>query len=247
MNAADVVAEAVAPGTRGVDRPYRAGGLSFIAVGLLFLSKYVLDGLAGTPPSGGAEILAWRTAEALPLAITSEILFVAAVLLVPAVIALQGCLARVDRTKVAIGCGLLAVTIPVILTLDIVHGRLVYPVHGLRVETPVVAELVLAVYYGGLHAIGLLFAVATVLLSVVMRRGVFGRNTAWLGLAAGAFDFLGAYPEAIGPMLVLVSQLLFATWFLVVGTELFAVRAPITGPVLGDEGERGRPTPTPTR
>ena len=248
MSAASVVAEAFTSSAREVNRPYKVGGLSFISVGFLFLAKYVLDLLAGTPPSGGADILAWRTANELPLAIANEILFFAAGFLVPAVIALYGCLARVDRTKVAAGCGLLAVVIPIILMLDIVHGRLVYPVYGLRVETPAVAEFVLAVYYGGLHAIGLLFVVATVLLSVVMRRGFFGRNIAYLGLVAALFDFLGAYPETIGPMLVLVSQVLFATWFLAVGSKLFAVRAPVAGQyVLGSEGEGSSSTPAPAQ
>jgi len=239
VSAAGVVTVAFTSRAGEANRPYKVGGLSFIAVGFLFVSKYVLDLVAGTPPSSGAEILAWRTAKELPLAIANEVLFVAAILLVPAVIALYGCLAQVDRTKVAAGCGLIATTIPIILIVDIVQGRLVYPVYGLHVDTPVVAELVVAVYYGGLHAVGLVFAVATVLLSLVMRRGVFGRNIGYLGFAAGAFDFLGAYPETIGPMSVLVSQVLFATWFVAVGSKLFAVRAPVAGhSVLDSEAER---------
>lgn len=238
MSAAGVVAEVSDSRAREVNRPYKFGGLSFIAVGMLFLAKYVLDLLAGAPPSSGAEILAWRAAQELPLAITNEVLFVAAGFLIPAVIALYRSLARVDGIAAAAGCGLIAAVIPTIFVLDIVHGRLVYPVYGLRVDTPAVAEFVLAVYYGGLHAVGLLFALATVLLSVVMRRGVFGRNIAYLGIAAAVGDFLGAYPETIGPVLILVSQVLFAAWFLAVGSKLYGVREPVTGPsMLASDGE----------
>ena len=88
----------------------------------------------------------------------------------------------------------------------------------------VVAEFVIAVYYGGLHAIALLFVVATLVLSHVMRRGVFGRNIAYLGFAAAAFGFLGAYPETIWPVLILVAQVLFAAWFLAVGMTLYRSR-----------------------
>ena len=223
MSVAGAISEPLTS-THELNRPYKFGGLSFVAVGTLFLAKCLLDLEVGPPPSRGAEILAWRAANELPLAITNEVLFFAAVFLVPATIALYRCLARVDRTKVAVGSALIAAAIPIILMLDIVHGRLVYPVYGLRVDTPAVAEFVIAVYYGGLHAIALLFVVATLVLSHVMRRGVFGRNIAYLGFAAAAFGFLGAYPETIGPVLILVAQVLFAAWFLAVGMTLYRLR-----------------------
>jgi hypothetical protein len=239
MSVAGVVAEPLTTAHEG-KRPYRFGGLSFIAVGILFLSKYLLDLLVGSPPSSGAEILAWRAAGELPLAITNEVLFFAAGFLVPGVIALYWSLVGFDRTKVAAGCGLIAAVIPVIAVLDIVHGRLVFPVYGLRVDTQAVAEFVLAVYYGGLHAVGILFGIATIVLSLVMLRGSFGRNIAYLGFAAGVFDFLGAYPETAGPMLVLVSQVLFASWFLALGSKLYGVREPVIGPsMLASDGETG--------
>jgi len=47
----------------------------------------------------------------------------------------------------------------------IIHGRLVYPIYGMRVDTPEAAALVVMVFCGGLHAIYLLLAVATIVLS----------------------------------------------------------------------------------
>jgi hypothetical protein len=144
--------------------------------------------------------------------------------LVPAVIALYYSLAATDRVKAIVGCGIIAVVIPIIDVLLIVHGRLVYPVFGIRVNTPPIAEFVVAVYYGGLHAIGLLLGIATIVLSLAMKRGVYGRNIAYLGFAAGIFDIIGAYPDTIGPILVLVSQVLFAAWFIAVGSKLYRLR-----------------------
>jgi len=203
---------------------YKFGGISFIVSGILFLLKIPLDLIAGAPPSNGTEILEWMAAEKLPLAISNEILFFAAMFLVPAVIALYHSLAGADRTKALLGCGIIAVVIPILGVLDIIHGRLVYPVYGIHVNTPAVAELVVAVFYGGLHAIGILLGVATIVLSLAMKRGVYGRNIVYLGIATGIFDFIGAYPEIIGPILVLVSQVLFAAWFLAVGAKLFRLR-----------------------
>ena len=65
----------------------RLGGISFILSGTLYLSKSILDLVVGDPPSTGPEILEWRSSHELALAWTSEVLFAAAVLLVPAVIA----------------------------------------------------------------------------------------------------------------------------------------------------------------
>ena len=229
MSVAGFLSEALTSTAHDVRRPYRFGGLSFIVVGTLSLTRYGIDLVVGPPPSNGAEILAWRTAHELPLAISNEVLFFVAGFLIPAVIALYWSLARVDATRAAAGCGLLAVVIPIIAVLDIVHGRLVYPVYGLRVETPAVAELVLAVYVGGLHAVALLVGLATIVLSLVMRHGIYGRNIASLGFAAGLFDFVGAYPETVGPALILVSQVLSAIWFLALGSKLYGVREPVAG------------------
>lgn len=206
--------------SHGLNGLYKAGGISFIISGVLFFLKYLLDLMAGPPPSSGAEILVWAASGKLPLSIMNEVLFFAGLFLVPAVIALYDSLASTDRTKAALGCGIIAVVIPIIAVLDIVHGRLVYPVYNIHVTSPAIAELVVAVYYGGLHAIGILFGIATIVLSLAMMRGVYGRNIAYLGFAAGVFDIIGAYPETIGPIPVLVSQILFASWFIAVGSKL---------------------------
>ena len=59
---------------------------------------------------------------------------------------------------------------------------------------------------------------------LAMKGGVYGRNIAYLGMVAGAFEFVGADPWIIGPILVLVSGILFATRFLAVGSKLYRMR-----------------------
>ena len=203
---------------------YRIGGAAFVVSGLLFVSRAALEFAAGEPPSNGAEILAWIASHSLAISLISETLFFATVLLVPAVIALYHSLAAVDPVKAAIGCGIIAVVIPLLAVLLIVHGRLVYPVYGLRAGTPDQAALVVAVFYGGMHAVDLLMAVATIILSLAMRGGAYGKTLAYLGFATALFDIIGSYPFAIGPLPTLVCRLFFAAWFIAVGWRLYRMR-----------------------
>lgn len=145
-------------------------------------------------------------------------------LLVPGTIALYQSLVDNDRTKAATGCGIIATTIPIVGVLLIVHGRLVYPIYGMRVDTPELAAFVVIIFYGGLHAVFLLMAVATAVLSLAMKRGAYAKWIVYLGFLTAAFDIIGSYPWAIGSALRLVCELMFAGWFVAVGTQLFGMR-----------------------
>jgi len=201
-------------------RPFTFGGGALVASGVLFAVLALLDLRAGPPPSTGAEILAWRDSQALVLSFVSELLFFASILLIPATIALYQSLADIETTRAATGCGIIAATVPVMAVMLIVHGRLVYPIHGVRVDTPEAAALVVGIFYGGLHAIYLLLAVATIILSLAMKRSAYPRWIAYAGFATAALDIMGSYPWAIGPVLTLVCELSFAGWFVAVGSHL---------------------------
>jgi hypothetical protein len=177
------------------------------------------------PRSSGVELIAWMQSEKSVLAISSEVLFFAAMFLVPGVIALYHSLASVDRAKAATGCGMIASMIPVVAMLDIFQGRLAFPVYGIAVSTPAAAEVVVGIFHGGVHAIGIVFGIATVVLSLAMRRGIFGSRIAYLGFATGLLDIVGAYPYAIGPALTLVCWIFFAAWFAAVGARLYGMHA----------------------
>ena len=192
--------------------------------GIVFVVVALLDFRAGPPPSNGAEILLWRDSQALVLDFVSELLFFATVLLIPGTVALYQSLVDVDRTKATTGCGMIAATIPVIAVMLIVHGRLVYPIYGMRVDTPDAAALVVMLFYGGLHAIYLLLAIATIVLSLAMKRGAYAKWIAYFGFTTAALDMLGAYPRAIGPVLTLICELSFGGWFVAVGSQLFRMR-----------------------
>ena len=202
----------------------RFGGVAFLISGALFFTRYLLEVAAGRPPSTGAEILAWVATNRLALSLVSEVLFFASVLLVPGVIALYVTLAPAKKTLAATGCAIIAVVIPVVSVLLVVHGRLVYPVYNLRIANPAVAEFAAALFYGGMHAVFLLMAVATVTLSLAMSDGNFGRPVAALGFATAVGDVIGAYPDLISPPVLFACQFLFAAWFAAVGWTLSRIR-----------------------
>lgn len=210
---------------RELTRPNKFGGGALVASGILFVMLAFLDFQAGPPPSNGAEILLWRDSQALVLDFVSEFLFVATVLLVPGTVALFQSLVDVDRTKAATGCGIIAATIPVMAVILIVHGRLVYPIYGMRIDTPDAAALVVMVFYGGFHAIYLLLAVAIIVLSLAMTRGAYAKWIAYFGFATAALDIIGSYPWVIGPVLTLVCELSFGGWFVAAGSNLFRMRS----------------------
>jgi len=202
-------------------KPDKFGGGALMASGLLFGVLSVLNFRTGQPPSTGSEILLWRDSQALVLDFVSEILFLATVLLIPGTVALYDNLVDVDRAKATTGCGIIAASIPVMAVMLIIHGRLVYPIYGMRVDTPEAAALMVMVFYGGLHAIYLLMAVATMVLSVAMTRGAYPKGIAYLGFTTAALDVIASYPWAIGPVPTLVCELSFAGWFVAVGSQLF--------------------------
>jgi hypothetical protein len=210
---------------RELTRRYKVGGGALVASGILFVVLAFLDFRAGPPPSNGAEILRWRDSQLLVLDFVSEFLFFATVLLVPGTVALYQSLVDVDRIKAATGCGIIAATIPVMAVILIVHGRLVYPIYGMRIDTPEAAALVVMVFYGGVHAIYLLLAVATIVLSLAMTRGDFAKWIAYLGFATAALDIFGSYPWVIGPVRTLVCELSFGGWFVAAGSQLFRMRS----------------------
>jgi len=213
-----------------LNRPYKFGGGALVASGALFVGLAFLNLLVGPPPSTGAEILLWRDSHVFVLSFISELFFFAAILLVPSMVALYQSLIDIDRTKAAAGCGIIASTIPVMAVMLIVHGRLVYPIYGMRIDAPEDAALVVMIFYGGLHAIYLLLAVATIVLSLAMKRGIYAKWVVYFGFVTAALDIVGSYPWAIGPVLTFVCELSLAGWFVAVGSQLFRITAQQVAP-----------------
>lgn len=187
--------------------------------GPLLLARCLIDAAVGPPPSTGAELLVWAAAHRLPLAIGNELLMVAVVCLVPAVPALARALRSNAEGSATLGSGLLALALPLLAMLDLIEGRRVFPVYGIAVS-PEAAALLTSLSVGGAHAVDLLLAVATVALSVALRRSGWGARLAGLGFVSGALDVAGAYPWLTGPAPLVLGRAVLAAWFVALGSAL---------------------------
>ena len=187
--------------------------------GLLFLAVAVLDFFAGQPPSHGDEILAWAAGSKVFLALSNETLFFAVVFMIPGIQQLDRLLARTKVNELSIGVRLFKLVIPVLATSLIVQGRLVFPVFGINLSANI-AELLVSLWYGGLHAAYLLAAGATILVGLDLMKVPAGKMLALLGFATALSDLAGSYPWLISRVPMLVCQTLFGLWFLIVGIKL---------------------------
>jgi hypothetical protein len=60
-------------------------------------------------------------------------------------------------------------------------------------QYPLIAELIVAIYYGGLHGVAILFGIGTIVVSLAMKR-VYGVNIVYLGIIAGVSELVSMDP-----------------------------------------------------
>lgn len=212
----------------------RFGAITLIISGILFFAQYLFVLPMPSPPPADVDLTAWLLEWKFNIAMADELFFFATLLLIPSTAGLYQVLVKVDKIKTLLGCGLLAVAIPVNLLLDIVLGRLAYPVYGIELS-PDIYRLVLSIYYGGMHLVAILLSMATILLCLVIRRSVIGKPTANLGFATGILDLVGAYPWLIGTAMVFVSQLFFSAWFVILGMRMLCSSEEAEGKISVDK------------
>lgn len=66
---------------------------------------------------------------------------------------------------------------------------------------------------------GILFGVATILISLAMLRGVFSKWVGWVGIVAGILSFLSLVPPI--SILLLAANVIYVIWFIGVGARLY--------------------------
>ena len=210
---------------------YRAGGLAALLYVLLVLIPVVLVFVAPIPPAEGRALLEY-VADHKVVYLTELVCFVG--LSVPALVvfsALAVALKGLNKTMAAIG-GLFGIVSEVIALAagsspQSLHGGLVVlsssyveaDTDGERARLVGAAEALIAdtnaVSWGGI-----LTAAAILLLSLIMRGGIFGKAAATLGVVTGA---AGLVSEPLQPVLgnaYLLYGLLLPTWFALVGWRL---------------------------
>lgn len=210
---------------------YRAGGAAALLYVLLVLVPVVLIFSAPVPPDEGRALLEYVAAHKV-VYLTQLVCFVG--LGVPALVvfgAVAVALKHVNKSVAAIG-GLFGIVSEIIALASgsspqSLHGGLVvlsnsYMAADTDAERAGLAHAADALI-AGTNAVGwggILTAAAILILSVIMRRGSFGRSVGTLGVVTGA---VGIVSEALQPMLgfgYLLYGLLLPTWFALVGWRL---------------------------
>jgi hypothetical protein len=204
------------------------GGITFIIAGILFFVQYLFFLPLPSPPLVDKELITWLTRWRFNISMADEVLLFAALFLIPSIVALYQSLVKGDKIKALVGCGILALTIPIYVFLDIILGRLVYPVYNLEFS-PDIYKLILSIYYGGMHMIAILLCLATTILCFAIRKSAIGKPAANIGFIVAIFDLIGAFPWLIGNVVVFISQLLFSAWFIFLGIRLLRVSEQVEG------------------
>ncbi len=198
---------------------FRFGGLAFISAGVLFLAGNLLIATLPNPPSPASDFLKWLSENRIYLAIQNEILFFATVSLIPSTYVLHKLLKNRRTRSSLLGLGLMIMVIPLLAMLDIVEGRLVYPVYSISLSSDLL-KLALSIYYGGMHAVLLLLAGAIIFTSYALRGKIFPQYYWYLGLMTGVSQIVGSYPWLIGLAVNLIAILLFSAWLILTGVTI---------------------------
>ena len=193
------------------------GGWYFVVSGAMFLLGSAFLTMAGPPPTSGSELLQWAHQHAFALAMLQETLMFGAGALVPACMVLYWRLAPHAPMRASFGSGLMLVAVPIILILMIVQGRLVYPVYGIPIQQPGLAALIVSIYFGGMHAVNILFAAATIALCLALTSAGAPRWFVGIGWLTALYDVVGSFPWLLSMPAVIAGDLLFSVWFVLLG------------------------------
>ncbi|QSF43015.1 hypothetical protein [Paenibacillus tianjinensis] len=195
------------------------GGIAFILSGILFLGVSLFLLPVPSPPLPDTELMNWLEEWRFNISMADELLMFASLLLIPSIAGLYKVLEKTDKIKALLGCGLLAATVPVYIILVIILGRLVYPVYDIELS-PDMYKLVISIYYGGIHAVVIILSIATIILSLVIRKNPLGKSAAYFGFVVALLDLIGAFPWLTGSAVGFVCQAASSVWFVFVGVRM---------------------------
>ena len=189
----------------------------------LMLGRVVFFLVIPAPPGNGGSIINWAAYAHLGLAMSNELLFFAIIAMLPASIALFLLFKEQNMTKAVLGCGIILISVPIVSLLNIIHGRLVYPVFGVLLSEES-ARYTISVFFGGMHAINLMYAVALVTLGLAMQDQHWGSRYLILSIIAAISEIAGAYPWVVGHLADGVTQAMYVAWLAVIGIKLVTLR-----------------------
>jgi len=201
-------------------RMIRFGGIALLFSSLLMLGRSIFFIFIPAPPANGESVLNWVADAHFLLAMSNELLFFAIFAMLPASCALFILFKEQNMTKAVLGCGIILISVPIVSLLNIIHGRLVYPIFGVLPSEESVRYSI-SVFYGGMHAVNLMHAIALVILGSAMQDQRWGTRYLALSVIVAISEIAGAYPWIIGRLFDGITQVIYVFWLAIIGIKVF--------------------------
>jgi hypothetical protein len=226
------VGRAVAPDA-AERRLYRWGGLSALLLSLGYLLTIPLFIAVGPPPHGGEARLEYLVGKTtawwaiLGLSVVTDLLFL------PVALALYRALRSVNKNAMVVATTLVGLF--VVLDLAVTwtnYAALITLSEGYATATPLqraadigAATYAAAVLDSSLEAVYsiLILSIGILVTSLVMRKGVFGRGTAYVGVVTGVGGIVavvGPYFASVLSVMLVIVAALTTLWIVLVGVRL---------------------------
>ena len=207
---------------------FRIGGLAALAIGVAYLVIIVLYASVGVPPQGGQARLDYLVGKTsawwaiVGLSVLTNLLYV------PVALSLYFALGRVNRFAMLLGVSFIGLFVILENAVNWTsYGALILlsknyasatseSQRAIFVAAATYISAVLESPLAAVWAIGTL-AVAFLVIGMVMLKGVFGRLTAYVGIAAGLFGI--AAVTGVGKAIIL-NALAVTVWLFLVGYRL---------------------------
>lgn len=211
----------------------RAGGISLIIAGVLFLlatATFAVIPFSSDPETNLRSIAAYK------LLYQTQIGFfaLATILFAPSAMALYVVLRDVNRGYTALAAVLVGVALAASLVILSIGYSLISLSSGLvdaksdvqKAAILAASNVVSSSTAAGFALTSWIYGFATFLFSLAMRKGIFSKGVAWLGIVTGTIGIISGIPIPALGIVVLVSTVLYAVWFFAVGAKLSRLGRP---------------------
>jgi hypothetical protein len=210
---------------------YKLGGVCLFLTWVFFIIGFVLTIAQGPPPVAIEEILSSIGRQKLLYQTTNWVFVLSDLVPIPAMLALYLALKEIKRTHalVATAIGLLGVSMAIILRLG-VHtmgilgaGYLAASSEAQRAGYVFAAELINGATDPGLYLANRLLFGWTLIISIAMLEGVFGKGAAYLGIVTGIIGIaamIGVFVPALA-MIGLFGSIGWIIWWPMIGFKLY--------------------------
>ena len=198
-------------------------GITFpIVSGTLFLIMYMLLEIAPYDQLVYGSLTEWIASKKIFVAFSNEILVFAALFIVPAIIGVYNDLKKYDKAKVGILCLLIFSFIPVFVVVDMIQGRLVYPIGNLQ-HTNEIDNMFYEIVKGGFHMIYLLFCVCSILFMVIDFKIRRKKSSIVISVVIAISNIIGSYPWMLSTEIRIITEILFSIWFIYLGSCIYKI------------------------